>query len=70
MYLSRPSSISNSCDKDERNVAVTDYRRLMPKTEQKVRLCLSDLPVSVYTLISAPFRLSFTILYLLSPFSL
>jgi hypothetical protein len=37
MYLSRPSSISNSCDKDERNVAVTDYRRLMPKTEQKTK---------------------------------
>jgi len=37
MYLSRPSSISNSCDKDERNVAVTDYRRLMPKTEQKAK---------------------------------
>jgi hypothetical protein len=35
MYLGWPSSISNGCDKDERNVAVTDYRRLMAKTEQK-----------------------------------
>jgi len=37
MYLSWPSSVSNSCDKDEGNVAVTDYRRLMPKTEQKAK---------------------------------
>jgi hypothetical protein len=37
MYVSWPSSISNSCDKDEGNVAVTDYRRLMPKTEQKTK---------------------------------
>ena len=34
------------------------------------KLCPSDLPVSVQALISAPFRLSLTILYLLSPFSL
>jgi len=40
MYLSWPSSVSNSCDKDEGNAAVTDYRRLMPRTEQKAILLL------------------------------
>jgi hypothetical protein len=37
---------------------------------KKARLCRLGLPVSVYALISAPFRLSPNILYLLSLFSL
>jgi hypothetical protein len=48
MYLSRPSSISDSCDKDERNVAVTDYRRLMPKTEQKAKTLSRPTASSIY----------------------